>query len=183
MIIKTVSQLLKSDYSIDSILDLVMKTESLSFIKELQETRQTYENRLKISPDYIYLFFDNDKNYIGYLTAEFLQKIPECKEDISFNHSPKDYKQNGILYISSFAINPDARKNHTGTNAFNNVLANFKKDQNILTIVLLVNQEWGNAIHIYQKAGFEIINSFDNTFPPENSESWTSGILMKLSLK
>lgn len=53
----------------------------------------------------------------------------------------------------------------------------------VKTIVLLVNEVWGSAIHIYKNAGFKTINIFPQNFPPEKDSSWTAGILMDLQFK
>lgn len=199
MKIKSITQLLSSNYSKDELLDFLMETESQSFVKELQETRETYLNRINAFPDYVFLFFDEENKYFGYFCGEFLTKIPETAEEIAFNHTPCNTNHGNVFYISSFAINQNYRKMHLGKTMFNKVFEILKNDSKIKEMVLLVNEKWGRARKIYEDCGFKIINSFERVFPPENIgitekenagensienkpqlKTYTNGLLMKL---
>ena len=64
MQIKTISQLLKEGADLQKLLDFLMETESQSFVSELQEKRETYFNRINTFPEYVFLFFDDENNYV-----------------------------------------------------------------------------------------------------------------------
>ena len=182
MTIKTVSTLLKENICISNILDLILQTEEQSFVKELQETREVYEKRITIFPDYVFLFFDDENNYFGYFCAEFLEEVPNSFEKIAFNHTPRSKNfENGILYISSFAINLSHRKLHLGKKVFYSIFELLQKDEKIKKIVLLVNEKWSGAINIYKSCGFSLIKTFSKVFPPEEpSLEKSDGLFMMI---
>lgn len=175
LVLQSVFNLLNKNFSYEQIVNLILQTEQECFIKELQETKETYLLRVKTNPKTVLLFFNND-DYVGYLTAEFITKIPENFEQISFNHIPqKNFNViNDYLYISSFGINKDFRGKNYGSKAFS-LAQKYFTNLGTKKFLLLVNETWEAAIHIYQKMGYKTLKHFPKAFPPTNS----TGILMQ----
>lgn len=162
-------------------IDAIMEIEKSSFIKPIQEKRETFEARIKNSPESFFVF--EEDNVFGYICAEFLEKEPESSRDLELNHLPletgKDFNQKKCLYISSFAILPQKRGCGLGKKLWNESLSLFEKLSYKMPIFLLVNEVWKNAASIYEKSGFFKIGIFKNFFKTETEEIFTDGILMK----
>lgn len=182
MIIKTATQLLNASYTKDQLLDFLMETEIQSFIPQLQEERDTYSARISVSGDYAFFFFDDNMNYAGCMTCEFIEQVPSSMQDVNFNHLPKKGCLSSILYISSFAINKTFRKKHLGKTIFNQCISLIKQDSRIQKTVLVVNEEWESAKCIYQNAGFIKTAVFEHAFPTKAKNIFTNGILMELKI-
>lgn len=168
-----------------SILDIesIMNVERNGFISKIQEEKSVFEKRIKATPSLFLIFETQDKKTVGYLSAEYMEKIPEASEEIALGHTPKEGFTSKIIYISSFSILPEFRGNGTGSLLWNMSL-NFLESNSggNCTFVLLVNQEWKGARHIYEKSGFEALKIFTDFFPAEECvslhENKSDGILM-----
>lgn len=165
-------------------LEQVMKIETLSFSKSIQETQETFLQRITLSPETFLLFIEDSQTnpkIAGYLTAEFISKIPVHQEELALNHKCKN-KKTSIIYISSFALLPEYRGKGNGEKSFKTALNYLKENFNPSIIILLVNQKWQGACHIYEKSGFIKINTFKNFFPDDEENSFNDGLLMKLEV-
>ena len=180
-------------------IDSIMLIENSSFIPQVREERQVFLQRLKVFPQGFILLVDdsvsggnknaefgaNNGNVCGYFCTELWKKIPDSAEvfsvghDISLAHCP----DGSVLYISSFAILPNLRGGGIGGKFFRSALNYIEESvQNLKEEVLLVNENWLGARHIYKKNGFSECFSIKNAFQNESLEPQT-GIVMKKTLK
>lgn len=162
-------------------LSQIMIVEKDSFLPSIQEEESVFAKRIEFCPETFLVFKDN-KKVIGYICAEYCSRIPSKAEELKLNHLPEKTSESSILYISSFAILSDFRGNGIGSELWNRSLACFKKTGSFSKILLLVNDEWKGARHIYEKSGFIQIDTFINFFPKINPSEKSDGILMELNL-
>lgn len=159
----------------------IMEVEKKGFIPQIQEEQIVFEERIKTCPELFLVFQDETFKIAGYLSAEYLEKIPQSADELKLGHIPQkiEKKEKSIIYISSFSILPEFRGNKNGTKLWNESLEYLENKHNSkVKFVLLVNELWENAIHIYKKSGFKIIKTFPNFFlTTENN--FSSGILME----
>jgi len=160
-------------------IDFIMKVEAASFIKPIQEERSVFLKRLGVCP-HLFLILERKGLPAGYLSAEILKSIPQNVEELKLGHEPSEVRGLSPLdfvYISSFAILPEFRGNSSGKTFWNLSLEYFEK-LGYKKFLLLVNEEWKGAAHIYEESGFRQVTVFENFFPTEK-ENLTDGILMK----
>lgn len=159
----------------------IMEVEKNGFIPQIQEEQAVFEERIKICPELFLVFQDETFKIVGYLSAEYLEKIPQSADELKLGHFPKkiENKNELIIYISSFSILPECRGNKNGTKLWNKSLEFLeKKHSSKVKFVLLVNELWEKAVHIYEKSGFKITKIFPDFFlTVENTFSY--GILME----
>lgn len=166
--------------AVPSDIDGIMKIETVSFAKEIQESKNIFLERIKSCTN-CFLVFENQNEIFGYISAERWNEIPKDKNSYALGHSVKSHCQKGdFLYISSFAILPNQRGTGLGNEFFKKAI-NYLLLENtdIKKIVLLVNENWKSAIRIYKKNGFEKILVFDNFFEMANENAFvmTSSVL------
>ncbi len=207
-------------------IDSIMQVEKDSFIPEIQESEQTFLNRIKTFPSGFVVFESpaqaesnskspaSDSNcgiksaqIAGYLCSEKWNQLPRTSspktastdpsaiktaslksdgsaegpflEDLfKLGHSiEKTHNDTGkILYISSFAILSNFRGKKLGSKLFSQSLQFIlqkKENQNIDTLLLLVNENWKSALQIYKNYGFKEIKTISRIFPD------SEGIIMK----
>lgn len=158
----------------------IMIIERESFIPQIQESQDVFLERIKTCPETFFIFCDesNQSEIIGYICGEFLDKFPQSPEELKLNHLPQKNTSKNFFYISSFAIKKNRRGTDLGKKLWNESLNKFTENSKIEKIILLVNKEWENARHIYEKSGFIQTAIFKNFFPTETM-SFTDGILME----
>lgn len=153
----------------------IMHVERSCFIPEIQEEREVFLSRMGINPFYVFIDETSGKA-AGYISAEYIEKIPESASEIALNHKPSG-KETSMIYISSFALLPEYRGTGLGKEMWNRSCELFSKIPGVKSLVLLVNEEWKGAAHIYESSGFETIKVFEDFFPRSNGER-SKGILM-----
>ena len=171
-------------------IDSIMNVESNSFIPEIQESREVFEERINTFPSGFLVFEDESKlkakpqasQIVGYFCAERWEQIPASNKLFELGHSAKQtHKATGkVLYISSFAILPEFRGKNIGSNLFAQSLdfiLNRTENKSIETLLLLVNEDWKSAIRIYENYGFKTVQQVTGIFPAK------SGIIMKYDKK
>lgn len=182
-------------------LDSIMKVEKASFISEIQESREVFEQRILRCPE-LFLIFEQKgqrQNYnkscneiVGYLCAEVINQIPHSAEELHLGHYPSEYKKSDkgdrdkgdrvIVYISSFALMPEFRGEGNGKKCWQAALDFLNKTIEPDSFLLLVNELWDGAKHIYSTSGFNEICMFENFFPKEGG-GFSNGILMQNLIK
>ncbi len=176
-------------------IDSIMNIENRSFIPQVCEENQVFLQRLKVFPQGFILLVDDSiseenenvglgakkDNVCGYFCTELWERIPETAEsfsvghDISLAHCPNG----SVLYISSFAVLPEFRGFGVGTKFFCSALKYIEESvSNLKEEVLLVNENWFGARHIYEKNGFSKCFTIKNAFKNEFLQPQT-GIVMK----
>jgi len=182
-------------------IDSIMKIERQAFIPQIQEKKKTFEKRLEIFSNGFLILSDSSEKVVkengnaltcGYLCSEIWDSFPlQTDSDEIFSrkfklgHNIKEtHSQNGsYLYISSFALLRDYQGHGLGCKFFeSSVAALCGSFQNVKKVVLLVNEEWQNALKIYKSLGFEEIKVLKEFFPSLNS-STSSNFLKNLFSK
>ncbi len=166
-------------------LDSIMKIEKASFIPQIQEEREVFKQRILRCPE-LFLVFEDQKSLnlsngpVGYLCAETMQKLPKAPQDLQLGHLPALSGASAVpyIYISSFALLPEFRGGGNGRKMWNESMEYFKQEFSPSALLLLVNELWCGAKHIYSESGFETIRIFEDFFPCEDG-SFSNGILMQ----
>lgn len=181
---------MKISYAKLSNIDDIMKIEHSAFIPEIQEDKKTFEERIKIFPQGFFILSDNSCNsifkisktqIIGYFSSEIWNDFPQSDDIFSLGHSPqKTHNINGsILYFSSFALLPSFQGKHLAEPFLKECLSSVCKTfPNIKKIVLLVNEEWLGARHLYKKLGFTETRKIKDFFPSLKQKK-SDGIVME----
>jgi len=197
-------------------IDSIMFIEKKSFISEIQENRETFENRIKVFPEGFVVFENsldsgeivatfgkenqsatsednrisqmaqnNTSQIFGYFCSEKWNAFPtEAKNQLelfTLGHSAeKSHSVDGkILYISSFAILSEFRGKRLGKKLFKKSLEFILENpvnKNVETLILLVNEQWNSALHIYENYGFKTVRKIAGIFPED------CGIIMEKSV-
>lgn len=180
-------------------IDSIMEIENTSFIPQVREKRLVFLQRLKVFPQgFILLMNDSvadevqktgigakNNNVCGYFCTELWKKMPESADFFSVGHdiSLAHCADGSVLYISSFALLPNLRGAGVGGKFFRSALNYIEESvSNLKEEVLLVNENWPGARHIYKKNGFSECFSIKDAFQNEFLEPQT-GIVMKRTLK
>lgn len=175
-----------------------MEIENRSFLPQVREERQVFLQRLKVFPQGFILLVDdsiscgnknasfgaNNGNVCGYFCTELWKKMPESEDVFSVGHdiSLAHCVDGAVLYISSFAILPNFRGSGIGGKFFRSALNYIEESvSNLKEEVLLVNENWSAARHIYKKNGFSECFLIKNAFQNEFLEL-QAGIVMKKTL-
>lgn len=159
-------------------IDFIMEVEKSSFINSIQEERDVFFKRIEVCPS-LFLILQKDGVSAGYLSAEIMRSVPVDSSELKLGHSPKPFtsiSQSDYVYISSFAVLPEFRGNGCGKK-FWNLSMDYFKSLGIKKFLLLVNDCWKGAKHIYRESGFSQIEIFKNFFPTEDG-NYSDGILM-----
>ncbi len=162
----------------------IMKIERQSFIPSIQEKQKTFEKRLEVFQNGFLILSDSSEKIVmqngkaltvGYLCSELWDSLPDKNESdeifrrkFILNHNPKHtHKEKGVyLYVTSFAMLRDYRGQGLGEKFFASALASLcGAFPEIKKVVLLVNEEWQNALKIYKKFGFTEIKRLKDFFP------------------
>ena len=116
-------------------IDLLSKEQIDYMLKKFQSI-EAFENQIQ-NENYIYFYIQNDTEKIGY---------------IGLSHREND------LFLSKFYIKRDYRKKGIGSKTFE-FIKHYAKELDYKKITLTVNKNNKNTILIYQKMGFEKIES------------------------
>ncbi|HAH63124.1 MAG TPA: hypothetical protein DCL73_13625, partial [Treponema sp.] len=150
-------------------LSAVMKIEKASFIPAIQETESVFAERIRVCGNCFIIFEDEaTHNAAGYFSAERRAAVPKDDGDFSLNHSAsRTYAADGpVIYLSSFAVLPQYRGKGTGRSLFSDSMEWFAEhNPGLTTAVLLVNETWKNALHIYTQYGFRETRRIRGFFP------------------
>ena len=158
----------------------IMNIEKDAFSVEIQEDKNVFLERIEVFPDGFFILEDKN-NVIGYFSSELWNSVPkEGDSCFSLNHSAlENHKKKGtVLYVSSIAILNGYKGNGLGyrffTESINKIVKVFPQ---IKEIVLLVNEIWTPALHIYKRCGFIEYGRMQNFFSTAKIKS--DGILMR----
>lgn len=155
-------------------IDLIMEIEKDCFIPQIQERREVFLERIKAGAGKgTFLLFIDDETCrpAGYICGEFMEKVPSGPAEIALNHNPATVKESAafsVFYISSFGILTDYRGKGNGNHLWKQALSAFEKLPGIKKLVLLVNENWSGARHIYESTGFSATALFKGFFPDGN---------------
>ena len=160
----------------------IMKMEYKCFHPEVREKKELFLERMSVFPEGFIVLKESDR-YAGYMTSELWEYRKErSRESFGINHSiaeVHDYKGKE-LYITSFAVNPEFHGKKYGKLMFEMFLEKMMKCYSPKCISLIVAEKWEQAIKIYLKNGFEVVEKFDNFL--EDAEIHKNFIFMRKEL-
>ena len=177
---------IQSDYRIQKAkgtdIEEIMAVEREGFIDSIQEEKKVFEKRLEVFPDGFFVLADSreyceTKKIAGYFSSEIWKEKPLSTECFTLGHDIESFhdKNGKCFYISSVAVKNQFKGKNLGNYLFRSaVLQVLKEHASIEECVLLVNENWKGARHIYEKAGFEEYSVIENFFADGGS-----GILME----
>ncbi len=137
-----------------------MTIEQQSFDAKTRENEETFRRRIAAFPEGFLVMTASDAEVVGYCCGELWDAIPEAADlaaHFSLGHdASRSHVAGGtVLYISSIALLPKTRGLGMGktflAECLNQILETAPQ---VETIVLLVNEQWPAARHIYESMGF-----------------------------
>lgn len=161
----------------------IMLVEKEAFIPQIQESRSVFEQRLSAYPTGFFVLEENT-DIAGYFSSELWNEIPNSISSFALGHSAAKahIKEGNILYISSVALLNKYRGKGLGEKLFTVPITDIcTHNSTIKKVVLLVNEVWQGAYHLYKKAGFIEYDRLDHFFPTE-TDRFTTGILMSTTV-
>lgn len=163
-------------------LAVIMEIESLSFNANTQESSDVFKKRIMYFAEGFYIFL-YQAQVIGFLTSEIWSKLPTQEDNhLAINHSIEDVlnKKGSVLYISSFELHPQFRNKGLGTYFFDCYLKDIKRKFHQLNkAVLIVNENWLQAISIYRKQDFKLAFDIKKFFIEENGNKSAGLVLIR----
>lgn len=174
-------------------LSQIMQIERAAFIPSIQEKERIFDSRLQLFPQGFFVLIDSSVETVkkaghavtaGYFCSELWQSIPAGNDFFALNHKPqKSHFRNGtVLYVSSIALLPDYQgKGYARSFFVSSLAALCGALPQIQTVMLLVNEEWKNALHIYTGEGFTEVRRLTNFFPSLHKKEKNDGIVMTCS--
>jgi len=160
----------------------IMNVEQNGFIPQIQEEAAVFEARIKVNPDLFLIFEDSETQTVaGYLSAEYMEKVPSTAQQLALGHTPAAVSKSleTYIYISSYSLLPQYRGGGVGKQMWNASISWFEEKLGIKNFLLLVNEAWQGAKHIYENAGFKTVTVFEDFFPAEKDGFKSAGILMQ----
>jgi ribosomal-protein-alanine N-acetyltransferase len=171
----------------------IMMIEEAAFPQGIRECADTFMERLMFFPagNTVLLKNDNTQNVsrrlAGYFCSELWNEIPPQEPAFYIlDHSIKNrhFPNGKYLYISSLAV--ASKINGKGRFLFTESLRLIcSANPQIRSIILLVNDLWIPARHIYETEGFRYIGRFSSFFTAIEKDEKTSisdGLLMRKDL-
>ncbi len=162
----------------------IMDIEAASFDAATRESEEIFLSRIEICKNCFIVFEDAPSHTIcGYFSAEKWEHIPDGDKAFSLEHDPaSSHRPTGsVLYLSSFAILPSYRSKGIGKKLFAQSVDRFSsQNPEVKTALLLVNEAWRGALHIYKKNGFSEFRRIENFFTEDGVK--TAGIVMTKAL-
>lgn len=161
-------------------LDDIMKVEAFCFHKDIQEDREVFKKRILVYSEGFKCLWE-ECSISGYFCSELWENCDIFDENLfTLGHDVSErFCENGKwLYISSFGV--IKRNDEKGKGSFlfrESVKSILQNNSNITDIVLLVNEKWAGARHIYKKCGFEEKHIIKSFFKYSN-QSADDGIIM-----
>ncbi len=158
----------------------IMEIEKQAFTLSIQEKQETFLRRIQTFPQGFLLFFiEPNSAPLGYVASELWSSYT-IPHSFTLEHSAsKSHSTNGsILYISSFGLLSNCQGKGWGKLFFQEAISSIISANNqISTIVLLVNENWLGARHIYKSLGFTETHIIPHFFP-----TLEAGIIMEKKL-
>lgn len=161
-------------------IDGIMNVEHQSFINSIQETKDVFAGRIQMCRDCFIVFEDDSHKICGYFSAEKWAAVPSSDDVFKLNHRAENFHctEGSVLYLSSFALLPEYRGHGNGRELFSQAVSWFvSHNKNIRQAILLVNETWKGALHIYTQYGFRETHRIPSFFAGENGLP-SDGIVM-----
>lgn len=163
----------------------IMQVERDAFIECIREEESVFLERIQAFPGGFFVLTDDDNDCIaGYFSSELWESVPIDSHFFKLGHSAHEFhKDKGeVLYISSIGLRKEYLGKKLGDFLFNEAVKEIcTHNLQVKQIVLLVNEVWMGARHIYTKAGFTEYDEIEGFFPALDGVN-TKGILMRKSV-
>lgn len=160
-------------------IDGIMAVEQQAFIPSIQEQKSVFIERLSVFSEGFFVVCD-DSEIQGYISCEIWDSFEKNEKSFGLGHSIKErHRSDGnILYISSVALLDECKGKGLGQLLFSECIKRVsEKFAEINEYVLIVNEVWKGAYHIYSKNGFKELFRIKGFFPSEDDNA-TDGIVM-----
>lgn len=149
----------------------IMALEKAGFKPGIAEVESVFQNRLALFPRGFFVLVDTDTHtVVGTSTTEIWKgPTPRSPAQFDLGHDFSHYhnEQGEELYLASMTVSPDLRGQGMGRVLFLSTLtAMTMAFPKLEKVTLLVNETWGAARAIYQKAGFQDLAHFPDFFKP-----------------
>jgi ribosomal-protein-alanine N-acetyltransferase len=163
-------------WALPSDIKAIMTIEDAAFFDGIRESTETFIERLSMFPYGNTVLMEkaetaaNSRKLAGYFCSELWDAIPPPKPEFyALEHSIKNrHIHNGtILYISSLAVISDPRSVTKGKGRFlfnESLRLICAANPQIRSIILLVNELWLPARHIYETEGFRYTDTLPSFF-------------------
>lgn len=136
----------------------IMRLERAGFAEAIQETGQTFADRLATAPEGCWVLAGKAGRLHGYLCAEFWPLEQDFNAGrFARNHAAADaHDRDGEeVYVSSMVVDPATRGTGWGRRLFREALAEmFARHPRLCSAILIVHPEWAAARRIYGAEGF-----------------------------
>ncbi|WP_342113348.1 GNAT family N-acetyltransferase [Pseudoduganella sp. OTU4001] len=146
----------------------IMRLERAGFAEAIQETEQTFAERLQAAPEGCWVLAGEAGRLYGYLCAEFwpLEAGFNAARFARDHAAAETHVADGAeVYVSSMVVDPATRGTGWGRRLFRDALAAmFARHPQLCSTILIVNPEWAAARRIYQAEGFSEIGAIDSYF-------------------
>ncbi|WP_028101017.1 GNAT family N-acetyltransferase [Pseudoduganella violaceinigra] len=146
----------------------IMRLERAGFAPAIQETEQTFAERLAAAPEGCWVLAGEAGRLYGYLCAEFWPLEPGFNPNrFARDHAAGEtHSLDGEeIYISSMVVDPVTRGTGWGRRLFSVALAEmFARHLRLRSAILIVNPEWTAARRIYSAEGFAEIGEIEGYF-------------------
>lgn len=146
----------------------IMRLERAGFAAAIQETEQTFAERLQAAPQGCWVLEGEAGRLYGYLCAEFwpLQAGIDAARFARDHGAAASHTDDGEeVYVSSMVVDPATRGTGWGRRLFRDALAEmFARHPRLRSAILIVNPEWAAASQIYRAEGFAEIGQIAGYF-------------------
>jgi len=146
----------------------IMRLERAGFAEAIQETEETFAERLSAAPEGCWVLAGGAGRLYGYLCAEFWpHELQFNASRFARNHGAADTHRadGGEVYVSSMVVDPATRGTGLGRRLFRDALAAmFSNHPHLRSTILIVNPDWAAACRIYIAEGFAEIGEIPSYF-------------------
>lgn len=161
----------------------IMRLERAGFAESIQETEETFAERLSAAPEGCWVLAGEAGRLYGYLCAEFwpLQDAFDAHR-FARNHAAAGahLAEGEEVYISSMVVDPATRGTGWGRRLFRDALDEmFASHPRLRSAILIVNPEWAVARRIYRAEGFAEIGHIEGYFAAGSGEPRLPAIVMR----
>lgn len=161
-------------------MDEIMEIENTAFIPGIQEEREVFADRMRTFPEG-FLVLEEKGKAAGYFCCELWKGIPDKNRSFSLGHPASGLHSNegDTLYVSSYALAYGYMGLGLGKPFFAGALKHIRSlYPQVTNMLLVVNEEWKKAHHIYKSLGFREIRRIPGFFPSDTLVGGADGIVM-----
>lgn len=161
----------------------VMALEVAGFVPGIVEEPDVFAQRIAVFPEGFLLVQEGTRT-IGYVCAEIWshwspQAVSEARYDLGHDITKWHVPFGDTLYVASMTVAPSARGG-VGRRLFRLSLDRwFRAFPLVRQVVLIVNEHWSAARHLYETEGFEEVERLPDFFRPQEGPRGTALVMRK----